>query len=618
MASVVFSRWGGVLFVLAVSSTASSTASSRPKRAASVCTDREPCQKACAAGDLDACFALGQQLLVKGSGSAARDPIAASHVFLAACEKGHAGACLELGRFRAQGLGGPVDPEAAAAATREACNRGLEPACATVALNAFFATGQRRDSGLAHTLAKQAEVATRKGCAAKDGMLCALLAELADAGLVAGGTAASRAFHEQAQRLLEPRCARDDGIACLWLSRGESQAATTALRRACELGVTRACGGLGGRLLYGLGVDRDTTQAIASLKTACAGSDPWACTALCARYWAGQSVTKDVSAARPFCDRAISLYTRSCDLGSGEGCATLARFYQEGVSVPVDQPRATALYSSSVDSLRSECAGHRSSSCAFLIGLYGHGPGVPKDLAAMLEAERQGCASGAASACLLYAERLRTGDLVERSNERAKFYDEQACELGNTAGCTAAAMSPTIAQKRSSPPVACPPDQKAEEDSPNHCCFARQVWSDKERRCLGDPLCPEGMVLEKGTCRGEPEPREADDAPSVPDIAPTAQKVTEPLRQARVEQPAPSAPPAPSVAAVPDCSGCAGECASLTARCQTSMPACYEAAACLCRCQRDRGGCGMSLASLDQCVADNAAQASRLASGGGH
>ena len=610
MARVGFSRWALVLVVLAVPV----AASSRPKRGASICTDREPCQKACAAGDLDACFALGQQLLVKSTGSAARDPVAASGVFLAACEKGHAGACLELARLRAQGLGGPIDLEAAAAATREACNRGLEPACATVALNALFAAGQRRDSGLAHALAKQSEAATRKGCAAKDGMYCALLAELADAGLVAGGVPASRAFYEQARRLLEPRCARDDGIACLWLSKGESKAATTALRRACELGVTRACSGLGSRLLYGLGVDRDTTQAIASWKTACAGNDQWACAALCARYGAAQSAAKDAAAARPFCERAIALYTRSCDLGSGEGCATLARFYQDGVSVPVDQARATALYSSSVEPLRSECAGHHSSSCAFLISLYGHGPGVPKNLAAMLEAERLGCASGAASACLLYAERLRSGDLVERSNERAKFYDEQACELGSTAGCTAAAMSPTIAQKQASPPVSCPPDQKAEEDSPSHCCFARQVWSDKERRCLGDPLCPEVMVLEKGTCRGQPEPREADEAPDAPDVAPTVQKSSEPLRQARVEQPAPSAPAAASAPAGFECSGCAGECASLSARCQTSMPACYEATACLCRCQRDRGGCGMSLASLDQCAADNAAQASRLAS----
>jgi hypothetical protein len=316
-------------------------------------------------------------------------------------------------------------------------------------------------------------------------------------------------------------------------------------------------------------------------------------------------VTKDASAARPFCDRAISLYTRSCDLGSGEGCATLAHFYEQGVAVPVDQARATALYSSSVEPLRSECAGHHSSSCAFLSGLYGHGPGVPKDLAAMLEAERMGCASGAASTCLLYAERLRTGDLVERSNERAKFYDEQACELGNTAGCTTAAASATIAQKQPTPPVSCPPDERADEDSPNHCCFPRQVWSDKERRCLGDPLCPEGMLREEGTCRGDPEPRESEAAPAT-----TVQKVTEPVREARVEQPAASA--SANVAPSSDCSGCAGECASMTARCQTSMPACYEAAACLCRCQRDRGGCGMSLASLDQCVADNGARVTRL------
>jgi TPR repeat protein len=605
------SRFGLVLLVVPLVSALPLAASSRPRRAtpASACAEREPCQKACAAGDLDACFALGQQLLVKGNGSAARDPIAASGVFVTACEKGHAGACVELARLRTQGLGGPIDLEAAAAAAREACNRRLEPACAIVALNALFATGQRRDAGLAHTLAKQSEAATRKGCASNDGMLCALLADLADAGLVAGGPAAARSFYDRAQKLLEPRCSRDDGIACLWLSKGESQAATAAVRRACELGVTRACSGLGGRLLYGLGVERDATQAIASWKTACAGNDRWACNALCARYGSGQGTTRDAAVARPFCERAMALYTRSCDLGSGEGCATLARFYQDGVSVPVDQARAAALTTSSIEPLRSECAGHRSSSCAFLIGFYGHGPGVPKDLGAMLEAERLGCASGAASACLLYADRLRAGDLVERSNERAKFYDEQACELGNAAGCTAAAASPTIAQKQPSPPVACPPDQRAEEDSPNHCCFARQAWSDKERRCAGDPLCPEGMVPEKGTCRGEPEPREAESAPPAPEVTPAVAKVAEPLRPARLEQPAPPAPPAN------DCSGCAAACATVTARCQTSMPACYEATACLCACQRDRGGCGMSLASLDQCVADNAAQATRLSLG---
>jgi TPR repeat protein len=614
------SRFGLVLFIAPLVLAVPVTASSRPKRPAPACAEREPCRKACAAGDLDACFQLGQDLLVKGNGSAARDPIAASGVFLAACEKGHAGACLELGRLRTQGLGGPIDLEAAAAAAREACNRRLEPACAIVALDALFATGQRRDPGLAHTLAKQSEAATRKGCASNDGMLCALLAELADAGLIAGGAAAAHGFYEQAHRLLEPRCARDDGIACLWLSKGESQAATTALRRACELGVTRACSGLGGRLLYGLGVDRDATQAIATWKAACAGNDRSACQALCTRFWSGQNVTRDEPAARPFCERALALTTRSCDLGSGEGCATLALFYQDGVAVAVDRERATALSATALEALRSECKGHRSSSCTFLIRLYGHGPGAPKDLAAMLEAERLGCASGAAPACLLYAERLRAGDLVERSNERAKFYDEQACDLGNTAGCTAAAMSPTIAQKQPSPPVPCPPDQTAEEDSPNHCCFARQVWSDKDRRCLGDPLCPEGTIAEQDTCRGAPEPREAGE-PNEP-IAPRAANLESPvvaepqLRQARVEQLPTPAPPAVNMTAAPapaappsNCSGCAAECAPLTARCQTSMPACYESAACLCRCQRNDGGCGMPLASLDQCISDNTTRA---------
>jgi hypothetical protein len=616
VAKVAFSRWGLALVILSMPVVASASRAGpppRPKRAPSACSDRDACRKACSAGDADACFALGQQLLVKTNGGAARDPNAASGVFVSACEKGHAEACLELGRLRAQGLGGPLDLEAAAAASREACNRGLEPGCAIVALNALFASGQRRDPGLAHTLAKQSEAATRKGCANKDGMLCALLAELADAGLIAGGTAASHAFYDQARKLLEPRCAHDDGIACLWLGKGDSQAATTALRHACDLGVARGCSGLGGKLLYGVGVDRDGPQAIASWKTACAANDRWACHALCTQLWTGQgasqSVTRDASTARPFCERAVSLYTRACDLGSGEGCATLALFYQDGVSVPVDRERATALSAASVEPLRSECAGHRSSSCAFLMRLYSQGAGAPNDLAAMLEAERLGCAAGAAPACLLHAERLRTGDMVERSNERAKFYDEQACDLGNTAGCTSASLSPTIAQKQPSPPVSCPPDQKAEEDSPNHCCFARQVWSDKERRCLGDPACPDGTALKKGTCAPDPREEEASLQPA-PEATPAME---------RVEQPAPAAPAASPAAFKPapapvanDCSSCATDCAPLTARCQSSMPACYEATACLCRCQRDHGGCGISLPALDQCISDNTAQSARM------
>ena len=605
MAKAGFSHWGLALIILTlpVVASASRTGPPRIRRGPSACNDRDACRKACSSGDAEACFALGEQLLVKANGGG-RDPNAASAVFVSACEKGHAEACLELGRLRAQGLGGPLDLEAAAAASREACNRGLEPACAIVALNALFASGQRRDPGLAHTLAKQAEAATRKACANKDGMVCALLAELADAGLIAGGSAASHAFYDQARKLLEPRCSRDDGIACLWLGKGDSQAATAALRRACDLGVARGCSGLGGKLLYGVGVDRDGPQAIASWKTACAANDRWACHALCTQLWSGQGGRRDEAAARPFCERAVSLYTRACDLGSGEGCATLALFYQDGVSVPVDRGRATALSAASVEPLRSECAGHRSSSCAFLMRLYSQGTGAPNDLAAMLEAERLGCAAGAAPACLLHAERLRAGDLVERSNERAKFYDEQACDLGNTAGCTSASLSSTIAQKQPSPPVSCPPDQRAEEDSPNHCCFAHQAWSDKERRCLGDPLCPDGTALKNGTCAPEPQEEQAV-APPAPEAVPAIEKV---------EQPAPPAPAASPAAFKPanDCSSCASECGALTARCQSSMPACYEATACLCRCQRNQGGCGIPIPSLDQCISDNTAQSSRL------
>jgi TPR repeat protein len=609
------SRYGLVLFVFATPLATPAAALSRPKHPpASICADRKDCQKACARDDSNACFSLGEKLLARESALEASDPAAASGVFLSACEKGHGRACLELGRLRAYGLGGPIDTEAAAAATREACDRGFEPACAAVAENAFFAFGQRRDTGLAHALAKRADVATRKACAEGDGLVCALLADLADAGLIGGGPAAVHAFRDQTRRLLEPRCERDDGVACLWLSGAEPAAspkATAALRRGCELGVSRACSGAGWALMSGRGIAQDTNQAITHWKAGCEGNDVWACDVLCSRYSAGEGVPKDEPAARAYCEHVIPQLTRACDLGSGVGCVVLARHYRRGLTVRANQDRAAALFAASIEPLRSACQGHEALACSYLAFLYEQGLGVPKDLAARLGAERTECDSGDGASCFTYAERLRSGDLVERSRERAKFYDNEACELGHRAGCAAAAASPTIAQRSPTPPVSCPFGQTAEEGSPNHCCFSRQVWSDKEQRCVGDPSCPDGMTPRDGTCRGEPAPQlatqdddpPANQAPSTPApanrSAPT-EAVAATIQPAHLEQPA------------TDCSSCANACASLTARCQTSMSACYESAACLCRCQRDHNGCGLSTSSLDQCIAENTAQSTRL------
>jgi TPR repeat protein len=721
------------------------------------------------------------KLLESANTSEARDPAAASLVFVAACDKGHAGACLELGRLRGFGLGGPIDPESSATATREACDRGLDPACASMAVKTLFAWGQRRDTVLARILAQRSEAGTRRACADGDGFACIILGDLSDAGLIAGGPPAMKSFRDQGRRLLGPPCEHDDGIACSWLSSAEapgSDRAKDAARRACDLGVAKGCSDLAYASLEG--ADPDPAQAFARWKTGCDANDPWACHALCTRSINGRGLPKNPTAARPFCERAVPLFTRTCDLGSGVGCAALAWYYQNGWSIPQDKARAAKLFAASAEPLRSMCESHSSAACWYLASNYANGLGVPKDFAARLGAERLQCESGDGSACFAYAERLRSGALVERSLERAKFYDNQACELGHAAGCAAASASQTIAQKQPSPTATCPTGQKAEEGSPNHCCFLRQVWSDKDGRCLGDPACPEGMVAKDGTCLGEREVRQAElvarvdeanrilakpgktiddlracgrraqipaelairanpqdprgyvalgtalefqydydaairayerganaveqagnldgggelrkkivaaresqklvaeseariaennrateaivrsggvtrnpdfcrvaklwddwcaangyDMPSLLPgedrrVAPAPRQprmgevIAGAIEQARTGRPPATASRATSAASTgftmtpgPDCSNCSTECASVTARCQTTMRACYEAAACVCRCQRSRGGCGMSIPALDQCVADNTAQADRLAGGSG-
>jgi TPR repeat protein len=475
------------------------------------CKSRAACRKACTAGNLDACFVLGRRLLVHGGKEdgkdEARDPAAARESFSSACEKGNAASCIELEHMLSGGLGGPIDLDAAATVTQKACDLGLEPACAISATDAFFGSGRRRDTALGRQLARRYEAAARKGCESGEGKLCMLVGQLVDAGLVAGGREASRALYQQGRKLIKPACDRDDAEACLWLTQGEP--ATTAIavegtRRACELGVAGACGSWGGAFFFGLGVDKDPARAVPYWKMACDAGERFACRILCSELSLRKTLASDPPTARTSCDRAFALYTRACEHGGGAECDSLAGLYEDGLGVPVDQARARALLAAAFQPLREECEAHRATSCIKLGSLYRRGIGTPKSVAGQLWAERMTCESGFGLVCLSYAERLRTGELVERSEEGAKYYYQRACERDNMTGCGAViSMKNVTARTLPDRPVSCPPGQTAEEDSPNHCCFARQVWSDQDGRCVGEPECPAGLRRDAETCRGD-------------------------------------------------------------------------------------------------------------------
>ncbi len=50
------------------------------------------------------------------------------------------------------------------------------------------------------------------------------------------------------------------------------------------------------------------------------------------------------------------------------------------------------------------------------------------------------------------------------------------------------------------PPV-CPAGQLVSDDTANHCCWPRQVWSKSRQTCVGIPTCPEGFEAAKETCQ---------------------------------------------------------------------------------------------------------------------
>jgi TPR repeat protein len=271
------------------------------------------------------------------------------------------------------------------------------------------------------------------------------------------------------------------------------------VQRGCELGSAVACAAWGGSFLFGVGVPRDPEKAIPYLKTGCDAGDRWGCHALCQELAKGRDVPKDEAAARPVCERAFSLFTRSCAQGYGDDCHNLASYYKDGLGVTADEDKARELELGSDEPLRSACQAHHALSCASLASLYAS-PGGPRDLAAALEFQRKACDSSSAFSCFLYGEFLRKGRRVERSTGRAKAYYQRACDMEDVAACTALIGMLAPAQNEPSPPVSCPGGKTAAVDSPNHCCFPRQVWSDEDGRCVGKPACPAGLRAEDETC----------------------------------------------------------------------------------------------------------------------
>jgi len=134
-------------------------------------------------------------------------------------------------------------------------------------------------------------------------------------------------------------------------------------------------------------------------------------------------------------DRALQLYSRSCELGSRKGCAGLGRIgerYDRGDGVTQDRARAAEIY-------ELACSHGDNGACLDLSKACYYGYGVPKDFEKAAALSRRVCDSGEkwleGSSCRNIGIMLLEGSGVTRNVLEAARYLLRACNAGDEIGC---------------------------------------------------------------------------------------------------------------------------------------------------------------------------------------
>jgi hypothetical protein len=75
----------------------------------------------------------------------------------------------------------------------------------------------------------------------------------------------------------------------------------------------------------------------------------------------------------------------------------------------------------------------------------------------------------------------------------------------------------------------CPPG-KVQSQVAGQCCWPGQGYSHEKSACIGDPLCPDGMLLQAGDCVADPRP-DVPPRPQIADVIKRAQPMVRGCRQ---------------------------------------------------------------------------------------
>lgn len=368
-----------------------STAAAQPAPVTVVVEDVE---KACAAGDAEACASVGLWTLL-GMNGLAEDAVKAAPFLQRACDLGPATRCTSIADAYRRGNGVPVDLVRALMLFTKACDDGSIGGCHAL-------------------LAMQSE------------------------GQAAVADPASN------QRLVEKICLPDpkdwyctsarDQIAMIQLTPADYQALQ------CDAGQAYECLGLGNTHAAGDGVPVDKARAAVAYGKACDLGLALGCNTLGLYYARGTGVGQDIA-------RAARLFEQGCTPKAVDGCANLGAMYFNGTGVPKDLTRAAELHNQA-------CAGGDARGCDYMERATVAIMGTPEQRQAEAQAqEREWKRESAAN--LQRAYEVNMGDLAmhfEREAQTQANADEMLARINSQAASAQVQSAPQAAALRGQSP----------------------------------------------------------------------------------------------------------------------------------------------------------------------
>ena len=218
----------------------------------------------------------------------------------------------------------------------------------------------------------------------------------------------------------------EEGRGCVPIIAAPVQAVHRGGKTPCERGDADDCLTRGYAHEHGEGgVEKDVAKALALYNKACDAGSGEGCNNAAYIHRRGLGVSKSY-------EKAVPLYAKACELNSGSGCNNLGHMYKHGKGVAKDLARAVAIR-------RKSCDLNSASGCHNLANMVRDGVGVAQDRAEALRLYLKSCEKGSGSGCMRAGKMLWDGEGVKTDRRSAAALYLQGCEAGKGRSCRYAA-----------------------------------------------------------------------------------------------------------------------------------------------------------------------------------